>query len=280
MDSKIFHELEHSYHENKLAHAFLLETNEKEKTYKEILQFLKLINCPNSFKENCSTCNLCHLIDTNSLPSLITIYPDGINIKKEQILELKKSFQTKPIFSKYNMYIIMDAEKLNASSANTMLKFLEEPEDHIIGFFLTNNRENVIETIKSRCQILLENYEEIEDHIPEDIWTLALDYIMEIETTKTDAVLYNRDVLSLKIKEKNDCFFLFQAMLNIYRNVYFGILNIENLDERFQSLSFLLKKDSKDIFKKICLIVEILDELNYNLNISLALDRFVLEVGD
>ena len=57
-----------------------------------------------------------------------------------------------PIFSKYNIYIINQCDKLNSSSANSLLKFLEEPEDNIIGFFITNSKMNVISTVRSRCQ--------------------------------------------------------------------------------------------------------------------------------
>ena len=47
-----------------------------------------------------------------------------------------------------------EADKLNMSSANTILKFLEEPEDDIVAILVANNRYAVIETILSRCQVL------------------------------------------------------------------------------------------------------------------------------
>ena len=139
-ESQVYQELIKHFHENRLAHAFLVETNDMDKSYLAILQFLKVINCPSDYKENCQECNLCHLIDNGNLPSLLVVEPDGNTIKKEQVMEIKKMFQTKPIFSKYNMYIIKNAELLNASSANTMLKFIEEPEENILAFFLTNNK--------------------------------------------------------------------------------------------------------------------------------------------
>ena len=281
MNNNIFQELIQAYRENKLAHAFLIETNDKEKSYHSLLQFLKILNCPDEYKEGCSNCNLCHLIDTNSLPSLLTVYPDGINIKKEQILEVKRAFQTKPVFSKYNMYIIMDAENLNSSSANTMLKFLEEPEDSIIGFFITNNKENVIDTIKSRCQILLDYYDvDISKQIPSSFKEMAISYVKELETSGIDAVFYNRDVLLPEIKDKKDLFYLFESLLDIYRNLFFTVQNLEELTDGYKEFKFLLKKDVKYFERKVDLIMEILDEINYNLNISLVLDRFVLEGGD
>ena len=139
------------YNENQLSHVFLIETNDKAAALEDIKEFVKVINCNESYMEDCMKCNLCHLIATEQLPSLEIVSPDGQAIKKGQMEELKQKFSSIPYLSRYNTYIINDAEKFNASSANTMLKFIEEPEKNIIGFLITNNRENVISTIKSRC---------------------------------------------------------------------------------------------------------------------------------
>ena len=140
------------YHEGRLAHAFLLETNDMERCYKDILDIVKEINCPHTFAPKCKEeCNICNLIDNNNLPSLITINPDGQFIKRDQVNTLMNKFSTIPVFTKYNVYIVNEAHRLNNESANALLKFLEEPEDNILGFYITNNKEIVISTIRSRC---------------------------------------------------------------------------------------------------------------------------------
>src|SRR5574344_106720 len=108
-----------SYNENRMSHAFLIETNNVDMCYRKLKNIIKMINCENSYVENCEKCNLCLQIDNNTLPNFITITPDGATIKKSQIIELKKKILTKPIYSKYNTYVILNAEKLNSSSANT-----------------------------------------------------------------------------------------------------------------------------------------------------------------
>ena len=277
MENSVFQNLIHAYHENKLAHAFLLETNDKEKCYHNILEFLKRINCPITYQDGCKECNLCHLIDTQSLPSIITIYPDGQNIRKEQILDLKKAFQTKPTFSKYNVYIIMGAEFLNSASANTMLKFLEEPEDAILGFFLTNNKENVIETIKSRCQVLLDYYQEPAFIVSDELKEQAISYLQEVLFVKDEALLYNKDVLVPFLKDRKDVILFFQVLLDIYQNYYLVSYQKVAIKEEYRDLQVLLKKGPEYLLKHLNLVAQIIDELNYNLNISLVLDRFVLE---
>ena len=152
-------ELVNKYRENKLAHAYLIETNNLSSALSDVKELVKVLNCSNEYRENCTTCNLCNLINKNLLPSLKIIEPDGTSIKKAQIEELKESFSSIPIYSKYNIYIINNAEKLNPSSANSMLKFVEEPTSGIIGFFITTNKDVMIDTIKSRCQQIVLNYE-------------------------------------------------------------------------------------------------------------------------
>lgn len=280
-ESQALQKLLTSYHEGCLAHAFLLETNDQEKCIENLLQFLKVINCPQEFHEDCTECNLCHLIETRNLPSLVIVSPETTIIKKEQILELKHLFQTKPTFSKYNVYIIENAECLNASSANTMLKFIEEPEDFILGFFITNNKENIIDTVRSRCQILLDYYSGEENHSIPKIWqSIAVNYIKEVSVAFDAALLYNKDVLNPLIHDRKELLYLFQSIFDIYYSLYICKINNSSLNSSLEDLRFLLKKDQKYFLHKMNFVNEILDELNYNLNTLLILDRFVLEGSD
>ena len=269
--------LKKQYHDHKLSHAFLLETNNQDECLTKILKFLKLLNCENTYQENCTSCNLCHLILTRQLPNLLIIKPDGAFIRKEQILELKNAFKTKPLFSKYNMYIIMNAERLNSSSANTMLKFLEEPEEKIIGFFITDNKERVIETIKSRCQILLDYYNnsKIDDN---DIVLEAIKYIKQLESAKLEALFYNKNEILPKIIDKSWLVNLFLKMLNIYETMYEKKINSEKISKEYEAIEFDLDNNDKAYFlQKINLLKNLLESLEFNVNNQMVLDRLVLE---
>ena len=262
------------YRDQKLSHAFLLETNNVLQCLLEIKEFLKHINCEEEFQENCDKCNLCHLINNSLLPNLLIIEPDGQVIKKEQIIELKKMFQTKPVFSKYNMYIIKNAECLNSSSANTMLKFLEEPDGNILGFFITNNKENVIDTIKSRCQIFFAHYPLEVEKINEEYENLAISFIKEVEMVKDQAIFYV-DELTLKLTKISDYQYLLKVMLKIYLNLYNEKIN--NKEDSIKELAFIKKQTEQYLFKKIKIIKELLEQIQCNVNTQLLLERFVLE---
>ena len=266
--------LNKQYHDNKFSHAFLLETNNQDNCIKKLKQIIKIINCNNEYKENCNECNLCHLIDTFQLPNLILVEPEGQVIKKEQILNLKNTFLTKPIFSKKNIYIIKHAELLNSASANTMLKFLEEPEENIIGFFITDNKENVIDTIKSRCQIISAYEDKMENNIENEYNDIAISFVEQIEKNRHKALMYIKNELILKVENINDCKLLFQSILNIYQNLYLWKINKTKLEEKIE---FLKNKKLVEIIKNMNIIIKLLEQLQYNVNFQLVLERFVIE---
>lgn len=272
------------YHENKLSHAYLLVTNNIENCLSDLKIAIKQINCNKEYLENCTKCNICNLINQNFLPSLIIIEPDGKMIKKEQILELKRKFSTKPIYTKENIYVIKNAEALNAASANTMLKFLEEPEDNIIGFFITNNVNNVINTIKSRCEILNVfydvhdlNIDSVDNSLNKTYLDVARNYIKKIEVEKSMRIMYNKSELLNIYSEREDIKKVFQILVIIYEELLKYKLHLSNLFSKLD-VDFLEFLNYKDILNRINLLNKFLDDLNSNANIELLLDKFVIEM--
>ena len=272
------------YHENKLSHVYLIETNNINKCIYDLKEVIKKFFCENEYEKECKLCNICNLIEQNYLPSLCIIEPDGNTIKKEQILDLKKKFSSIPIYTKQNVYIIQNAEKLNGSSANTMLKFVEEPADYILGFFVTNDINNVISTIKSRCEIIKVKYDESELNIKtiyndenKDYFDVVKDYLNKLEVEKKHLILYNKDIVLNIFSEREQIRKLFKIILIIYEALLNNKLgkNMENND--FIFLDFLT---SKEIIQRIKLVTNLLEDLEYNANIELLLDKFVIELSD
>lgn len=265
------------YLENKLAHAFLIETNDIESCFNELLLLIKKINCSDEYLDDCDKCNICHLIDSNNLPSLQIIEPVGKFIKKEQIVDLKNKFKYKPIYSKNNIYIIKNAEKLNTSSANTMLKFIEEPNTNIIGFFITTSRDNVIPTIKSRCQIYTSNYDlktKIDNY--EQLEELVYNYIFNIEQSTSNGLLYNKEVGSNELISKNNLDYFFDLIFHKYREALSKFLSF---NEEINKYDFLIEtNDVNKIIKKMRIIDTTISKLAYNINVDLLLDKFVIEM--
>ena len=229
----------------------------------------------------CDSCDdnkkhsLCHLIDLNNLPSFKIIEPDGNFIKKNQILELKSLFSKNSQYTNECIYIIKGAERMNKESANTMLKFLEEPDGNVIGFFLTNQLDNVMLTIQSRCQHIECNfknslYEKL--NITEEKYVeykkIIIEYLNSIETENNELILCNKKYLYNY--EKSDIVSIFKIILEIYLSVL--TYTAEN------DFKYLKKYSFSNIRKKINILVEFLKNINYNVNLELFLDKFVIEM--
>ena len=137
---------EYAVNLKKYYHAYLFEVNSIEESEPLILAFSKMLICHEHYKDNTkySGCNICHLIDENTYSNLKIIKPNGMNIKKEQVLELQKDLSLKSSDGNNQVYIIMDADKMNASAANSLLKFIEEPLDGIYGILVTTNKKAIL----------------------------------------------------------------------------------------------------------------------------------------
>ncbi len=87
--------------------------------------------------------------------NMLIVEPEGLSIKKEQILLLQKEFSKTALVSGPRIYVIKNIEKIGKGAANSLLKFMEEPLSHnVFGFLLTESIDDVLRTIISRSQVL------------------------------------------------------------------------------------------------------------------------------
>lgn len=68
--------------------------------------------------------------------------------------DILKTLQLKSYEGGYKVMIIWMAEKMNMEAANKLLKLIEEPPDKTVLLLTAQNEEQLLTTIKSRCQIL------------------------------------------------------------------------------------------------------------------------------
>ncbi|MDD3392054.1 MAG: hypothetical protein PHE54_00680 [Bacilli bacterium] len=288
--------LEKTVNQKKYSHAYLFETNGYNKSFDLVLTFVKTIFCSDNYSNKDEIINK---IDKNIFSELYIINPDGYFIKKEQVDKLEQQFKNKPIESNYRVYIINQADRFNASSANTILKFLEEPEKNIIAILITENTEKVLETIKSRCQIvklfptnikaskeenilndiLNENKEEKTENNGEII-DIIVNFIETFEQKKIETILYTKKLWHKYIKNKDDNVMAFKIILLFYQN----ILNYKTLkqikifkNEEKSIISLSEKLRYEDIVKRIDSIMENNEKMKYNVNSNLLIDKLIID---
>ena len=101
----------------------------------------------------CEKCRNCKLIEQEEFPDVTIIKPLNQVIKTERIRELVSQFSQSGIENQRQVFIIEQAEKMHVNAANSLLKVIEEPQSEIYIFFLTDDEEQMLPTIRSRTQI-------------------------------------------------------------------------------------------------------------------------------
>ncbi len=72
----------------------------------------------------------------------------------DEAQEIMRSLSLKSYEGGYKVMIIWMAEKMNTACSNKLLKLIEEPPDKTLFILIAEDEEQIIQTIKSRCQIL------------------------------------------------------------------------------------------------------------------------------
>ncbi|GIM48746.1 DNA polymerase III subunit [Capnocytophaga stomatis] len=76
------------------------------------------------------------------------------NIGVNEAKDITSKLSLKAFEGGYKVMIIWMAEKMNTESANKLLKLLEEPPQQTIFLLVTEDEASILDTIRSRCQIL------------------------------------------------------------------------------------------------------------------------------
>lgn len=149
--------LKNSLLKNRVAHAYLFEGMRGTGKKEIALLLTKSLFCEQLVEEYkpCESCNNCLRINNGNHPDVHIVEPDGLSIKVEQIRNLQAEFSKKGVESQHKVYVISHADKMSVSASNSLLKFLEEPNPGTVAFLLTEQVQQLLPTILSRCQVLV-----------------------------------------------------------------------------------------------------------------------------
>ena len=301
--------LKNAVENNKYSHAYLFETNGYSKGLNLAVSFAKYLLCPNGFsnKEKCKNCNQCSVIDDNNYLELKIIESDGQWIKKNQLIELQESFSKKALIGNKKIYIINEAEKLNKSSANSLLKFLEEPEENIIAILVVQNSKQLLDTIISRCQLISLKKDNIKNNKLDSVSLIGknlfnseeefvtftqsenskikidkiVEFVMFYEANKEDSILYMNKLWNDFFTERSDITQAFDILLLFYKDVlnYKMDRKIECfVDNKNELESISNKNDIIIISKKIKIILDLRQVIKYNVNTGLLMDKLIISL--
>lgn len=152
---KVVRILTNSINKKRISHAYLFEGGKGTGKMKIAIELAKSFLCKHlDGSQSCGNCLECKRVDSGNHPDIHLIKPDGQTIKIEQIRLLQKEFSYRGMESIKKVYIIEDTEKMSISAANSLLKFLEEPDGSSVAILLTTQVQRILRTILSRVQVI------------------------------------------------------------------------------------------------------------------------------
>ena len=247
-------------------------------------------------------------------PDYIEITPDGNSIKIAQIRKLQSDILVKP-YKSYKIYVIDEAQKMTVEAQNALLKTLEEPPKYAIIILITNNKESLLDTIKSRCEIikftpiplvevadyltqtgvdknrasLLANFSRgsmqkaIELSESEDFHIMRDEGQKYGETFLTGSMLDIMDIQSSIEKYKDNITNVLDLLVNYFRDIMMVKENVDssmiiNLDR----LVFIKNMSTKITYSQLSKIIDIIEEtknkLRSNCNFNISIQVMTLNI--
>ena len=257
---------------------------------------------------------LLEMVNLFNSPDYIEITPDGNSIKIAQIRKLQSDILVKP-YKSYKIYVIDEAQKMTVEAQNALLKTLEEPPKYAIIILITNNKESLLDTIKSRCEIikftpiplvevadyltqtgvdknrasLLANFSRgsmqkaIELSESEDFHIMRDEVQKYVETFLTGSMLDIMDIQSSIEKYKDNITNVLDLLVNYFRDIMMVKENVDssmiiNLDR----LVFIKNMSTKITYSQLSKIIDIIEEtknkLRSNCNFNISIQVMTLNI--
>ena len=301
-----------------LSHAYLISGNPGTPLLQVAKYLAKSILCDNPDPLACNNCITCLRVDDDNYPDFIVLDGSAKTIKKEEVGNIEEQFEKTAFESKGIMiYIIHLVENMGVEAINSILKFLEEPGSEIYAFLTTNNENNVLPTIISRCQLLrlkLVNRQEVIDDAvnltvsQEDAELLSYFYndgelIFDIvndkekiddykdakdafvdflealkKDDKREAIYYAQTSIIPLVKTKESARFFLDMLVEAFED----ILNIQQgKSPILKSYDTILEELSNKLTHIDESLIEILKDrnlINLNVNTSLLMDHLVFSI--
>ncbi len=146
--------LKNAVKSGKLAHAYLFcgPRGVGKTTCARI--FAKAINClnPTADGEACNECESCKAFNGQRSYNIFEL-DAASNNSVENIKSLMEQTRIPPQVGRYKVFIIDEVHMLSTAAFNAFLKTLEEPPSHVVFILATTEKNKILPTILSRCQI-------------------------------------------------------------------------------------------------------------------------------
>lgn len=222
-----------------------------------------------------SNSNLKLKFDRDKLTDLLVIEPEKNSITIDKIRDISKFVSTKPFESNNKVVLIKQADLMRTEASNALLKNLEEPKPFVYLILLTDNKNKLLKTIISRCQVI--NYLSEKENEEFD-YTIALDILDKSMGQNLLTMLDSKEYLS---DFQKDIDVLFDFLMEFYSSFlkFVKIKDDSSLNKDFVKLYKKYPKANERI------IVDTLDKIEsvrgyfkVNANFELSMEELLLYI--
>lgn len=309
-----------SIQKQRFSHAYLFEGNRGTGKMMVAIQLAKTLFClEKEGLEPCHECRNCKRIESNNHPDVRIFSPEeGKQITIDQIDFLLKEIAYRGSESERRFFIIEHADRMTQVAANRLLKFIEEPSEKETVIFITEQLQQMLPTIVSRCQTisfkplqkkeLREKLEEngIEKPLARLVSTLTNDYNAafklandemiaqaqslviqlseDVLEKRSDILLTIHEKVVSRFKDKEQISLFFDLFLLWFRDVIF--LHLQNDDqlvfihEKKRLEKFMLHYTIEKAAEQIEKILEAKKRLDANVSPQLVIEQVVLSLQE
>ncbi len=214
------------------------------------------------------------------------------DISITQMRELRDSLSHRSYLGGYKIAIIDGAEKMSISASNALLKTLEEPSKKTIIFLITDNDEELPQTIRSRSQAVYFSLVKEEDlkKIERDEERIKLSQgrpgrLIDWQNNEEDFIEYKKEVERFKSLEQKPFFEKIKIVEELFGDKVDHIATRENLDNilqiwllqvRERILSNIDSQENKIFLQTEKQIVKTRDLLKKNIHPRLLVENILL----
>lgn len=136
-----------------VSHAYILNGPEYSGKMMLAEAFAMALQCEGEGERPCLECRSCRQAIDHNQPDIIYVShekPNTIGVDDIRT-QINNDIVIKPYSSRYKVYIVDEAEKMNQQAQNALLKTIEEPPAYAVILLLTTNADSFLQTILSRC---------------------------------------------------------------------------------------------------------------------------------
>jgi DNA polymerase-3 subunit delta' len=151
---RVIERLQRATASGRLPHTYLFSGPEGVGKYTTACALAARLLCDAPGDDACGSCAGCQAAVRETHPDFVVVrrMEGAAEVKIDQVRELQRRIRLRPVHVQRKVVILDDADRLNLSAQNALLKTFEEPPGSVLLMLVASNAAALLPTVLSRCQ--------------------------------------------------------------------------------------------------------------------------------